>query len=106
MLGFSLLAVNAAFAQSDKSGPARAATSAQQAPVGEQPAVKSTKFEDWYYRCVDVKTADGRLFAQCEVAQIAQVNRSGKDVNILTLRSPRRLGDPAKKDKKQASDFC
>ncbi|MCK4207081.1 invasion associated locus B family protein [Brucella pituitosa] len=51
----------------------------------EAPVVQSTRFDDWYYRCADVKAADGKSVAQCEVAQIAQVKQGEQDVNVLTL---------------------
>lgn len=66
------------------------------AQPAEQPEVKSTKFDDWYYRCVDVKAADGKAVSQCEVAQIAQVRQGDKDVSVLTLAIARTAGDPSK----------
>ncbi|MBB4576275.1 invasion protein IalB [Rhizobium lentis] len=47
---------------------------------GQAPAIKSQKFDDWYYRC----TGSGDA-AACEVAQVAQVAKDGKNVNVLTL---------------------
>jgi invasion protein IalB len=47
---------------------------------GQAPAIKSQKFDDWYYRC----TGSGDT-AACEVAQVAQVAKDGKNVNVLTL---------------------
>lgn len=29
-------------------------------PQPETPAVQSTRFDDWYYRCAEVKAADGK----------------------------------------------
>jgi len=49
------------------------------------PAVQSTRFDDWYYRCGELKASDGKSVAQCEVAQIAQVKQGGENVNVLTL---------------------
>lgn len=51
----------------------------------EAPAVQSVRFDDWFYRCVDVTASDGKSVAQCEVAQIAQVKQGDQDVNVLTL---------------------
>jgi hypothetical protein len=47
---------------------------AEKAPAQAAPALKSQKFDDWYYRCTGA--------AACEVAQFAQV---AKNVNVLTL---------------------
>ncbi|WP_064684549.1 invasion associated locus B family protein [Rhizobium bangladeshense] len=47
---------------------------------GQAPAIKSQKFDDWYYRC----TGSGDT-AACEVAQVAQVAKDGKNVNVLTI---------------------
>lgn len=51
----------------------------------ETPAVQTKQFDDWYYRCADVKSADGKAVQQCEVAQIAQVKQGEENVNVLTL---------------------
>ncbi|MFS8116155.1 invasion associated locus B family protein [Rhizobium jaguaris] len=60
-----------------------ATTSAgQQQPA---PQARVQKFDDWYYRCVDGKAADGSATTNCEVAQIATVKQGEQDVNILTL---------------------
>ncbi len=53
------------------------------APLGS--AVQSARFDDWYYRCVDVMASDGKSVAQCEVAQIAQVKKGDENINVLTL---------------------
>lgn len=63
----------------------------------EAPAVQSTRFDDWFYRCVDVKAADGRSVAQCEVAQIAQVKQGEQDVNVLTLAIAKTAPEAGKK---------
>lgn len=52
---------------------------------GRNAAVHSTRFDDWFYRCADMKTATGKVVSQCEVSQIAQVNEGDKSVNVLTL---------------------
>ncbi|MEI1248375.1 invasion associated locus B family protein [Rhizobium aouanii] len=44
------------------------------------PALKSQKFDDWYYRCTGSAGTEA-----CEVAQVAQVTKDGKPVNILTV---------------------
>lgn len=51
-----------------------------QAPAQPAPAMKSQKFDDWYYRCTGSAGTEA-----CEVAQVAQVTKDGKPVNILTL---------------------
>ncbi|MBY5815920.1 invasion associated locus B family protein (plasmid) [Rhizobium leguminosarum] len=51
-----------------------------QAPAQPAPAMKSQKFGDWYYRCTGSAGTEA-----CEVAQVAQVTKDGKPVNILTL---------------------
>jgi invasion protein IalB len=62
-----------------------------QQPLGaagaQQPVrpARVQKFDDWYYRCVDGKAADGAATAHCEVAQVATVKQGDQDVNILTL---------------------
>lgn len=60
---------------------------AEEATVSGQvtPAIQTTRFDDWFYRCVDVKASDGKSVAQWEVAQIAQVKQGDQDVNVLTL---------------------
>ncbi len=70
----------------------------------EEPSVRSVKFDDWYYRCVDVKGVDATVATNCEVAQIAQVKQDGKDVSILTLAIAR-TAPSAQNDKKHATDF-
>ncbi|OWV99183.1 invasion associated locus B family protein [Rhizobium sp. R693] len=39
------------------------------------------KFDDWYYRCAP----SGLQSRSCEIAQVAQVMREEKSVNVLTL---------------------
>ncbi|MBY3378938.1 invasion associated locus B family protein [Rhizobium laguerreae] len=51
-----------------------------QEAVQPAPAIKSQKFDDWYYRCTGAAGAEA-----CEVAQVAQVAKDGKSVNVLTL---------------------
>lgn len=63
----------------------------------EAPAVQSTRFDDWYFRCVDVKAADGKAVQQCEVAQIAQVKQGDQDVNVLTLAIAKTAPEAGKK---------
>jgi invasion protein IalB len=52
----------------------------EQAPAQPAPAIKSQKFDDWYYRCTGSAGTEA-----CEVARVAQVAKDGKPVNILTL---------------------
>jgi len=64
------------FSQSPVPADQAPAANAEQAAVQPAPAVTSRKFDDWYYRCTG---------AECEVAQVAQIAKDGKNVNILTL---------------------
>jgi invasion protein IalB len=65
--------------------------------VPETPAVQSIRFDDWYYRCAEVKAADGKSVAQCEVAQIAQVKQGEENVNVLTLAIAKTAPEAGKK---------
>ncbi|MBY3396922.1 invasion associated locus B family protein [Rhizobium laguerreae] len=67
-----------AFSQS--AVPAKQGLEQVQAPAQPAPAMKSQKFDDWYYRCTGSAGTEA-----CEVAQVAQVTKDGKPVNILTL---------------------
>ncbi|KAA0686872.1 invasion associated locus B family protein [Neorhizobium sp. P12A] len=53
--------------------------------AGSQQQANVTKFDDWYYRCVDGKAADSAVKSSCEVAQIATVKQGDQTVNVLTL---------------------
>lgn len=57
-------------------------------------AIKSQKFDDWYYRCTGSEGAE-----TCEVAQVAQVAKDGKPVNVLTLAISAPPAEPADKAK-------
>ncbi|NTJ61684.1 invasion associated locus B family protein [Agrobacterium rhizogenes] len=85
---------NAGAAQS----PAPAAN-AQQPPA---PQARVQKFDDWYYRCIDGKAADGSALTSCEVAQIATVKQGDQDVNVLTLAIAKATDAPAPSTKKAA----
>lgn len=74
---------------------ARAAEDA--ANQSQNPKVQATRFDDWYFRCVDVKAADGKAVQQCEVAQIAQVKQGDQDVNVLTLAIAKTAPEAGKK---------
>ncbi|CAN7706988.1 invasion associated locus B family protein [Rhizobium rhizogenes] len=66
------------------------------------------KFDDWYYRCVDGKAADGSATTNCEVAQIATVKQGDQDVNVLTFaiaKAPATLSPTQKGGKPAASDL-
>jgi invasion protein IalB len=67
------------------------------------------KFDDWYYRCIDGKAADGQTTTNCEVAQIATVKQGDQDVNILTLAiakvPPTSSGSSQKVEKQPASEL-
>ncbi|MBB4236298.1 invasion protein IalB [Rhizobium esperanzae] len=89
----SIACVNPSFAQS----PAPAAQEPEQAQAQPAPAIKSQKFDDWYYRCTGSEGTEA-----CEVAQVAQVAKDGKPVNVLTLAisaPPTGPGDKADKGK-------
>jgi invasion protein IalB len=60
--------------------PADKAPEQVQEAVQPAPAIKSRKFDDWYYRCTGSAGAEA-----CEVAQVAQVAKDGKPVSVLTL---------------------
>jgi len=72
-----------------------------QSGSAEQPQVRSVRFDDWYYRCVDATDANGPDAASCEVAQISQVKQNGEGVNVLTLAIAKTASDTAGKDSKQ-----
>ncbi|OEC96896.1 invasion associated locus B family protein [Rhizobium sp. YK2] len=74
------------------------AANAQQPPA---PQARVQKFDDWYYRCIDGKAADGSATTNCEVAQIATVKQGDQDVNVLTLAIAK-VAPPAATDKKAA----
>ncbi len=75
------------------------AAQAEEATVSspKAPAVQSTRFDDWFYRCVDVKASDGKSVAQCEVAQIAQVKQGEGTANVLTLAIAKTAPEAGKK---------
>ncbi|NTG94658.1 invasion associated locus B family protein, partial [Agrobacterium rhizogenes] len=86
----STLYASFGLAQEQPAAPANAGT--QQSPAATaagqtQPAPQARvqKFDDWYYRCIDGKAADGSAATHCEVAQIATVKQGDQDVNVLTL---------------------
>jgi invasion protein IalB len=60
------------------------------------------KFDDWYYRCVDGKGADGSAITNCEVAQIATIKQGDQDVNVLTMAFAKAADAPAASNKKAA----
>lgn len=47
--------------------------------------MRSQRFEDWSYRCADVKDRAEKHISHCEVTQVAQVRQDGKTTNVLTL---------------------
>ena len=75
-----------------------AAAASEQQPA---PQARVQKFDDWYYRCIDGKAADGSATTSCEVAQIATVKQGDQDVNILTL-AVAKAPAPTATDKKAA----
>lgn len=80
------------------SGAAQA-TAPQASEQQPAPQARVQKFDDWYYRCIDGKAADGSAAESCEVAQIATVKQGDQDVNILTL-AVAKVPAPAATDKK------
>ncbi len=66
------------------------------------PQARVQKFDDWYYRCIDGKAADGSAATHCEVAQIATVKQGDQDVNVLTLAIAQVTDAPAPSNKKTA----
>ena len=72
----------AAPANTDAQQKAAEAAGSTQQPA---PQARVQKFDDWYYRCIDGKAADGSSATHCEVAQIATVKQGEQDVNVLTL---------------------
>ncbi|SCB51374.1 invasion associated locus B family protein [Rhizobium lusitanum] len=107
-LSSALLAFSAA-AQEQPAPAANTATGsgavqATAPQAGEQqpaPQARVQKFDDWYYRCIDGKPADGSATTNCEVAQIATVKQGDQDVNILTL-AVAKVPAPTATDKKAA----
>lgn len=105
----STLYASFGLAQEQPAAPANAGTQqSQQSPAettaGQtQPAPQARvqKFDDWYYRCIDGKAADGSAATHCEVAQIATVKQGDQDVNVLTLAIAK-ADAPAAPDKKTA----
>ncbi|TAU34678.1 invasion associated locus B family protein [Rhizobium leguminosarum] len=73
-----IASTNLSFSQS--AVPADRGPEQLQATAAPEPAIKSQKFDDWYYRCTGAVGAEA-----CEVAQVAQVAEDGKNVNVLTL---------------------
>ncbi|MDE1996592.1 MAG: invasion associated locus B family protein [Rhizobiaceae bacterium] len=70
----------------DGTQPAAAAGSQQQAAPAQQPQqARVLQYDDWYYRCVDIKGADGSVTTSCEVAQIVNVKQGDQNVSVLTL---------------------
>jgi invasion protein IalB len=78
---------------------------APQAPEQQSaPQVHATKFDDWYYRCVDGKAADGSAASSCEVAQIATVKQGDQNVNVLTIAFAKAPSTDPKGGKQAAAD--
>lgn len=73
----------AADTPSSTGSPQGSPAAANEQPPAPQARVQ--KFDDWYYRCIDGKAADGAATTHCEVAQIATVKQGDQDVNVLTL---------------------
>ncbi|NEI54727.1 invasion associated locus B family protein [Rhizobium leguminosarum] len=84
---------NPSFSQSPI--PADKAPEQAQASAQPAPAITSQKFDDWYYRCTSA--------VACEVAQVAQVAKDGKNVNVLTLAISTVPADAQRKGEKGKS---
>lgn len=69
----------------------------QDAATSEKSVVQSERFDDWYYRCTELKAADGKALSQCEVAQISQVKQGEENVNVLTLAIAKAAPEAGKK---------
>src|SRR6478609_10073929 len=73
-----------------------AARAAQADAASSASKISSRKFDDWYYRCSGPTGA-----GECEVAQVAQVPKDGKSVNVLSLAIARpAVGDSDPKGQK------
>ncbi|WP_400941972.1 invasion associated locus B family protein [Lysinibacillus sp. NPDC086135] len=60
-------------------------------------SVKSTRFDDWFLRCTNAKSAAEKLVSQCEVSQVAQVMQGNKATTVLTLAIAKTASDGARK---------
>ena len=98
--GFAQEQPAAAPATTDAQQTAAPAANAQQQPA---PQARVQKFDDWYYRCIDGKAADGSALTSCEVAQIATVKQGDQDVNVLTLAVAKAPAASDRKATKQAA---
>lgn len=74
---------------------AEAASQASDQTLTDQTQLQ--RFDDWYYRCAEVKAAVGKALTQCEVAQIAQVKQGEENVNVLTLAIAKTASEAGKK---------
>lgn len=54
------------------------------APLRAEPRILSERFDDWFYRCVEVEDGEKKT-TRCEVVQIAQTKQGEETVNLLTL---------------------
>ena len=61
------------------------------------PNIQTTRFDDWFLRCAELKAANDQPVQQCEVAQIAQVKQGDQNVTILTLAIAKTAPEPGKK---------
>lgn len=59
--------------------------------------IRSQRFDDWSYRCADVKSATDKKASHCELTQVAQVRQGSKNVNVLTLAIAKAGSDGAGK---------
>ncbi|MBB3289405.1 MULTISPECIES: invasion associated locus B family protein [Rhizobium] len=86
--------------------PSNTSTAQTPAPAANEqqpaPQARVQKFDDWYYRCVDGKGADGSAITNCEVAQIATIKQGDQDVNVLTMAFAKAADAPAASNKKAA----
>lgn len=68
----------------------------EQAQV-ESPNIRSTRFDDWFHRCADIKAPNGAVFSNCEVAQVSQIKQGEESVNVLTLAIAKTTPETGKK---------
>ncbi|MGH1351160.1 MAG: invasion associated locus B family protein [Methyloligellaceae bacterium] len=51
----------------------------------QKQTIKSQRFNDWHYRCVEKVISKKKKDKRCEVMQVAQTKQGGKVINLLTI---------------------
>ncbi|WP_225867921.1 invasion associated locus B family protein [Bartonella apihabitans] len=75
----------ASYAQEQTAQPPQE-QSVPQADAAQAPEPTVQKFDDWFYRCVEVPTGEAdKTTKQCEVAQIQQVMQGDQPVTVLSI---------------------